>query len=358
MQCKHTFWLGLDVRGTDADIVASDRLGTITRLIPDRAKKSPSLFVLIGNSAKTTALRELFGVKRSRHFTLKQSPAELHLHVEPSTLFGDRPVLVAEGDLSGKPSVRSHAQRCHRITRRPLRTCDRGLDTGLAISVYSRLLSPFADVFCYFSDDLGGLDHVARHLAYLLDCGFPSARPASWRPAVVVVTDKIPPGAESEREARKSLLLLVREATAADALGRLSSVDVVALFPAGAMSAEARHRVLRERLMQASDRVRKTRQDSRSLFSTTHFTAFLESACRHLSSDVAEPFNFVRAAREHNPVAGDLDQHLENFLSHIKSSDELTGFAVPAIASSLLLDNYPPNSHCKKYPREEAAGLT
>jgi hypothetical protein len=46
-------------------------------------------------------------------------------------------------------------------------------------------------------------------------------------------------------------------------------------------------------------------------------------------------------------VALDLDEHLFNFIKHVKAPDELTEFVVPVIASSLLLDNYPPDAHRK-----------
>ncbi len=32
-------------------------------------------------------------------------------------------------------------------------------------SIYTHLLFPFADVFCFFSVDLGGFRYIARHIA-------------------------------------------------------------------------------------------------------------------------------------------------------------------------------------------------
>lgn len=51
--------------------------------------------------------------------------------------------------------------KCHETRRRRLqrgsnRTLDPSLDE-IVIGIYTRLLFPFTDVFCFFSADLGGL---------------------------------------------------------------------------------------------------------------------------------------------------------------------------------------------------------
>ncbi|OCK95341.1 uncharacterized protein K441DRAFT_556486, partial [Cenococcum geophilum 1.58] len=87
------------------------------------------------------------------------------------------------------------------------------------------------------------------------------------------------------------------------------------------------------------------------LFSVTHFAAFLASAYEHFSQKIDEPFDFIKASRVDNPVPRDLDEHLTNLLKHVRNSGDLIEFAAPTIASSLLLDSYPPNSHCRSNSR-------
>jgi Holliday junction resolvase-like predicted endonuclease len=161
------------------------------------------------------------------------------------------------------------------------------------------------------------------------------------------VTEKNRVGAESEREASATLLTLIRKETARNVFNHISEIEVIALFPDGSMSVEARYRPLKERLMASSDQVRKQRQDTQSLFSANHFAALLECACEHFSDSLGEPFNFIKSCRAYNPLATDLEDHLSTFLEHIKSSTELATFAAPIIASSFFLDNYPPGAHCK-----------
>jgi hypothetical protein len=348
-RCDHSHWLGLTSEGNDTCLLASDRLQKITSHIPDPDTQSPSLFVLIGGTAKSVALRQLFGIKKTRRFTIKRSTGEVHLHIDPSTIFHRRPVLIAEGSLPSK-TLRGKipSDKCHDITRRTIRGSNGAADLDqVAAGIYSKLLFPFTDVFCFFCDDLGGLKQVACHLAAWLEHGGASTLPGSTHPRVVVVTEKIPLGAESEKEARTALLWLLREETTKDLSEQFSAIDIIALFPNGTVSVEARHRLLKERLMSSSDQVRKNREDERLLFSTTHFIALLKSAYDHFSNCVDKPFDFIQASREYNPVALDFEEHLFNFIKHIKTPNELTEFAVPIIASSLLLDNYPPDAYRK-----------
>src|ERR1700733_12238040 len=100
--CEHTHWLGLSSQGNDTCLLVSDRLQKIAYHIPNPDIQSPSLLVLIGGAAKSVALRELFGIKKTRHFTVKRSTGEVHLHVDPSSIFHERPILIAEGALPFK----------------------------------------------------------------------------------------------------------------------------------------------------------------------------------------------------------------------------------------------------------------
>jgi hypothetical protein len=96
------------------------------------------------------------------------------------------------------------------------------------------------------------------------------------------VTEKIPSGGENEKEARKAFLWLPSEETKRDLFEQVSVIDIIALFPAGALFVNARHRLLKECIMNGSDRVRQNREQSRSLFSVTRFAALLASACECL----------------------------------------------------------------------------
>ena len=96
--------------------------------------------------------------------------------------------------------------------------------------------------------------------------------------------------------------------------------------------------------------MQKSREDRRTLFSITYFTAFLKYAYRHFLETVNKPFDFIRALRIYNPVTPNLAEYLLNFLKYVKLTNKLTEFIVLITASSLFLDSYLPKVYSKYYP--------
>ncbi|KAH8756094.1 hypothetical protein F5883DRAFT_718658 [Diaporthe sp. PMI_573] len=160
--CTNTFWLGLEDQGSETLFLVSDRAQKLTATIPDCDVQQPSLFVLIGNTTKSAALREIFGIRRSRRSPFQRGHG-LHLHVDPSSIFRRRPLLVAEGDIRSSYAPKHARGKCHRVNKRIIeRPRHESEIAQISTSVYSQLLYPFADVFMFFSDDIGGLKQVAH----------------------------------------------------------------------------------------------------------------------------------------------------------------------------------------------------
>lgn len=321
----------------------SERVRNVLDCIPTPDDQRPNLLVLIGNRAKAAALRELFGIRRTGRLG-KGSSTDIHLHVHSSSIF-QHPLLIADGDISDALSELSSNGD---VTRRTLRRSNKEFGIGGPLcGIYAQLLSPLANTFCFFCEDVGGLEKVARYLSTWVKYGPPSTEPSRTRPQVIVVTDKIPVGAESEHTARQKVHRLISIETELDVFDHVSAIDVVALLPSGSLSAEARYRPLKERLLSSSDQVRYQKQAAQRLFSATHFAAFLESACEHFSDTSGEPFDFIQSSRSYNPVAPELQEHLSSFLAHIRSLADLMTFAAPFIASTFFIDSYPPDAHCR-----------
>ncbi|PVH90122.1 hypothetical protein DM02DRAFT_665500 [Periconia macrospinosa] len=88
-RCDHTHWLSVFTQGTETALLESDRLQKLVKQTPHPHIQQPSLVVLIGSAEKSAALRALFGLKRIRGFTTKPKPGEVHLHLDPSSVFND-----------------------------------------------------------------------------------------------------------------------------------------------------------------------------------------------------------------------------------------------------------------------------
>jgi hypothetical protein len=350
--CKHSQWLSLSSKDHEITLDVADRAKILLDYLPDPDVQRPSLLVLIGNSAKARALRELVSINGPKSDG-RRAHGEIHLHIDASTTFSNRPVLIADGDLPirGRIKPQVASAKCHETTSRVLpRRQDNAPAMNLRESVdhmYFRLLSPFTDVFCFFAVDLKGLRPIACRLASWMDRGQPSTLPKTTRPHLVVVVETNSSKPRYEATALRTLKQILRRRTRRDIFEQFADVHVVALLPHDDVSNEARHRRLKEYLLNVSDQVRWARSNTNTLFSARHFAAFFQYACTHITTTLEEPFDFIRTSRLENAVATDLKEHLSNFLLNITTPESLKRFAIPIIASSILLDNYPPGMHCK-----------
>jgi hypothetical protein len=311
--CEHSQWLSLCTQGNETAFFESDRLHTLVDQIPNPDHQHPSLVVLIGNAAKTLALREIVPATKNRKFGRRRRHGVVHLHLDSSSAFHERPLLFAEGDFPER-NARTQLdsdEKCHETIRRILPRVREGVpglcQSAVADNLYSRLLCPFADVFCFFSADFDGFGPIVRHLASWLDGGKPSIMPKTTYPRVIIVTESQTIGVADEDEAKIRFLSMLKDETTKDFSTRFSALDVLCIFPSGSISNAARFRPLKESLMKASDHVRTSRTTSRTLFSARHFAAFFRLACDHFATTSKEPFDFVRTSRSKTPVS----QHSE-----------------------------------------------
>jgi hypothetical protein len=328
----------------------SDRAKRLLDGLSDPDEQPASLVVLIGNRSKVL-VGEKLGVGYARPGG-KRAHGEIHLSAAARSSSADKQVLVADGDI---PAINRlwrswKAQQCHEVTVRPLpQDSFPGTIVETADYVYYRLLLPFADVVCFFADDLGGIDRVVCRLAAWLDKGPASA--TEVRPWLLVVV-----GDGAEEELLASFWDLVSAETSIDVRDRFRGVRVVSLSAQRrGVGRRQRHAKgpwdgVRDEVLRASDLTQRARRGSSSLFSARHLAAFLQHAAENVPDTLRAPFDFIRASRMWNPVAPDLEMHLANFLRGFRSPEAIKDVAVPVVASSLILDQYPPGMHRKRTP--------
>jgi hypothetical protein len=105
-----------------------------------------------------------------------------------------------------------------------------------------------------------------------------------------------------------------------------------------------RTKAVRRELLRALKCGFEERSTSGYLFSSPHFIAFLCAGAESVSETKVRPFDFITASREGNEVSEDLASHLTNFLKHHAGTPTLH-VALRLVASSFILDNYPPHMH-------------
>ncbi|TIC97766.1 Phospholipase A I [Colletotrichum higginsianum] len=274
---------------------------------------------------------------------------EIHLSLAPVDVSDGRPTLIADADIPphkrlGRPRK---STLCHELATRSLSTSHGVASPSAAVEsgdhVYNRMLFPFADVVCLFADDVGGVEMIAQRLASWLSLETPST--SSVRPWLVVVTN-----GGDENSVRNQLLQAVRKRTNVHASERFHGVRVISLADMSPKSLRRHLRSLRwdilsNELSYMTETKRVERVLASCLFSATHLAGLLRHATEHLGDADAPPLSFLAVSRLDNPVAADLQAHLARFLTHCDSVDALKRFAVPVVASSFLLDHYPPGMH-------------
>ncbi|KAF3492114.1 uncharacterized protein GIQ15_01631 [Arthroderma uncinatum] len=202
----------------------------------------------------------------------------------------------------------------------------------------TRLVFLFTDVVCLFAEDLGGMDGVKTLLTAWATFG--SASSLAPRPAVIVVA--VSDGASVTQdilEEGEFLADLMQHAGVADTF---MSINMVYLPPRGVL-AGAPYQPLRDEMLKRLDIVRRHRREHRCLFSAVHFSALFEEAMDRRCRSRHLEFDFIGASRRGRETDGRYPRHLATFLSLGAKGD--LAMQGSLIASSMLMDAYPPKAH-------------
>jgi hypothetical protein len=351
--CSHSQWLGLWLGdGTQTRLLQeTDRLQSLVEGLRNPDTCYPSLLVLVGKKTKSLVLQELVAAERKYKTRTKRTRRGIHLHLDASSISRENPILYADSYLHTDLVSDSifQIERCHESIKRRLRwNSGNGLqhtDIEVVDYLFARLLCPFSDTFCLFLADLGGMQSVVERVVSWLEKGQAPAVPKPANPSLVLVVESDAPGPKAEREVEEQLLRILEQRTSRSIFDLFFGVTVVSIFPEGKLSVQARLRRVKERLLDTLDQGQERRLRIGMLFSATHFAVFFRHACDHFATTLDEPFDFVKTTRLRNPVSAEMEECLSRLLKHIRSPQELTEFAIPVIASSLLLNAYPPDMH-------------
>jgi hypothetical protein len=208
--------------------------------------------------------------------------------------------------------------------------------------IYSQLLYPFVDVFCFYAYSLQDLQKIATQLGSWTESGQPGARSA-YPPQLFIVLGY---GSWLNEDVHAAMERFESQMT--DAMAgtlRLLFPEVVFLRATD----EDPLTGIRQSLLPRLQDVRRQRRRAHALFSTRHFNSLFERAFSAITGAPSFAFSPLTAARKDLPVAADMSSHVKVFLACPVFPQRLEDFAVPVIASCILKDQYPPGMHCK-YP--------
>lgn len=207
----------------------------------------------------------------------------------------------------------------------------------------SRLLFLFVDVICIFADDLGGLGAVEDMLLLWAHISSGSSLSTTIRPRVIVVVNKAESVTHDVLDEKDFIFdLYMREPS----LGLAFSEIRFSRLPSDELNSGRFLSLAADITRQLHD-ARFARLQKQALFSATHLCHLFQLATENFCTSALTEFNFVTAARNQNPLDGSFTSHLKEFIVLAGKSTLPYEGASSHIASSILMDAYPPGMHCE-----------
>lgn len=321
---EDTCWLRFCKRGPDLAIHRTDRLSEVLKHV--NVNGTPSLFLFIGKTARRAALRTLTAPSPAIH-----GQEGIHLRRDPKTLQSDRPLLFAEGPPS------THLASTHDDGTGDAIQLSTGNLTGAVQAMYSRLLSPFADVVCIFLSDFSGIAELVDFISTWIQN---ACSPCPVLPRLVIVVADL----KTDRVYWKgNFVRMLHRRTETPLQAAFSGLTVHSLAPVGALSDKLRYERLRASLLIESDLVRSWRIQKQMLFHGGHITALFDDAYSRLLRNA--DFDYIIASRTSNPVPSGAARQVALFLRDFRGTEVLNTFALPVIASAFMVDAFPPEMH-------------
>ena len=342
----------LDIRTGLDELFLQEYYRPYTTAIWSCNDQEPQIIAFVGHASKNTAMYELFSLNGNCN------DSKIYLRLVPATEAAPSPVLIADCELHdarrlervlGGPVPADIDQRSIVWHKRELSSHD---PRAVANLVYARLVFPFCSAICIFADDIGNTRSVARMLAAWLRTDRPRHR-LSARPRTLVLVRLDKSSTFDEELATTAFIEELRQEVERTGLRpaellreHFDGLRVLALpvINQDGHAAQDSWTALRARILRDAAEVQELRRTARMAFSALHLKSLIHSACDHFAADFTTPFCLLAASRHKNPVSPVLAKHLANFLrlAYQVSPSSVSDFAVPVIASALVLDSYPP----------------
>ncbi|KAH6884963.1 acyl transferase/acyl hydrolase/lysophospholipase [Thelonectria olida] len=320
--CSHWVW---NCGERHPAIATSRRLREVTASLAPQSP-NPSLIIVTGCRQRPSC-----SPKPRRH------PGQLCLDLDITD--SSQPLLIGTTALSMKSKTR--VQCCVPEKEESIPSITSSLDAEIAI--YAQLLYRFVDVFCFFSYNMEDLGTIARRVAYWMERR--SHVESTLRPSLLLVLSDTHWRQTNATVVAFELFKKYISSFASQTLEtHFSRLDVIQ------MPNNVSHTTFRSVLAEHAGAIRQHRRETANLFSIEHFNELFERAWDSMAINPKHDFDFICGARQDRPVAADMTTHLSNFMNQVKLAKELRDFVAPVIASSILIDNYPPGMHLRIRP--------
>ena len=334
--CEHRAWLHATSTndGKEVTLFNPDRMTRIVKELTNAETQRPSVLLFIGREAKTLALRKLFP---QDDFSNSHYDGLATLRFGKACLYPGCPVLLAESDPFAAIPSAANPYYCHETEPFRLKWAKAIPVDELYDILHARLLLLFTDVLCVFADDFADFESVVERLEKWAAAGSASTASKQIRPRVIIVKRIDEAGLSPTYDvlAMQDLELSLNRKSLKKFY---SSITLLHL-------ADEETSPLEDLLWKNMNKTRQVRQINRCLYSAIHLAEFFRMAVTHTATSLLRPFDFVLASRQNNEVGSDHADHLTTFLRLGTQAGLSWDVMADYIASSILLDAYPPRMH-------------
>jgi hypothetical protein len=334
--CKHAGWLRVIENRDSKELVIerTDRLGVLVRELPEPDFQRPLVCLFLGTSTKDEAMRNIF----NRNNIRRGDRTNVNLRVDTASLASDNPVLFADSNPFQIPLAEKTHVWCHETTSHTT-TWHTTASRAVIDVLYSRLVFTFSDVICIFADDFQTLEGIMLRLIAWVDIQSASSLPSDTRPRLLIILSE--DGKFSEARMEEYL------ASSGSRRQLSSSFSTLKIFQLAGkyLSPSTRYQRLHAEIRYHMEESRAIKSSLRCLFSATHLLHFSNSAVKHTAHNPGDEFNFIKVARDADPVKPDHHVYLQKFLKlcvHFKISYNMVAAFV---ASSIMMSAYPKRMH-------------
>jgi hypothetical protein len=334
--CDDLEWLRHVQSERTGEITLEDtgRFVRVTKELPRPTTQTPQLALFLGTRAKDIALKEIFP---QNNLGRRGKRENINLRLETTSLNSDTPLLFADSTpFARDPTDRSQVI-CHEIL--PYSTCWKLEGHSLIDIVYNRLLFLFSDVVCVFADDFSSLDALAMRLVLWAEIGS-AQKSVAMRPRLLIITTE-----NCQQDRARALLEVIQPYS--EMLGACFSLTKIIQLAGPYLSPTAKHQCLRDEIRRQRQEALAVRQKHGMLFCAEHLAALFQRAIFHTATTTKEQFCHITAARGATKPGNDFTNHLVDFLDLAREHKTPFQSVASYIASSIIMDAYPPRMHGK-----------
>lgn len=339
---KDCSWLKV-VGVNETRLLEPGRMSQLATKLRAPANQYPLLVLFLGLRAKDAALEELFP-----HIEFGSEPGAdiATLQIDNESVGSEHPIYLAQSSPGQNLSRATADTRCYGTESFSLQWMDTTTRTNLYDFVHARILCLFVDVLFVFADDFASFEQAVELMASWAATGGNSPTYLKKvRPRVVIVTS------HAEHGPSPTLDILdfedIQQGLHNKSLRDFFSTIKVLYLTVEQKSPMARFRRLKGLLLRELDEMLVVRRNLECLYSAVHLSRFFRLAVAHIVATPYQPFDFVLASRRDDKVQANLEQHLSRFLQLGLKNNAVQESLVIMIASTIILDAYPPKMHGK-----------